>query len=117
MKLIPVDNAVGMVLGHDITEIVPGRFKGPAFKRGHVIRPEDVNRLRDLGKENIAALDLGPGWLHEDDAAQRLATAAAGEGIALSAPSEGKVNLMASCDGLLKIMSTGSAASTPLPTS
>ena len=81
MKLIPVDNAVGMVLGHDITEIVPGRFKGPAFKRGHVIRPEDVNRLRDLGKENIAALDLGPGWLHEDDAAQRLATAAAGEGI------------------------------------
>jgi hypothetical protein len=103
MKLIPVHNAVGMVLGHDITEIVPGRFKGPAFKRGHVIRPEDVNRLRDLGKENIAALDLGPGWLHEDDAAQRLATAAAGEGIVLSAPSEGKVNLMASCDGLLKI--------------
>jgi hypothetical protein len=92
-----------MVLGHDITEIVPGRFKGPAFKRGHVIRPEDVNRLRDLGKENIAALDLSAGWLHEDDAAHRLATAASGEGIALSAPSEGKVNLIASCDGLLKI--------------
>jgi hypothetical protein len=92
-----------MVLGHDITEIVPGRFKGPAFKRGHVIRPEDVNRLRDLGKENIAALDLAAGWLHEDDAAHRLATAASGEGIALSAPSEGKVNLIASCDGLLKI--------------
>lgn len=103
MKLIPLDNAVGMVLGHDITEIVPGRFKGPAFKRGHVIRHEDVNRLRDLGKENIAALDLAPGWLHEDDAANRLATAASGEGIALSAPSEGKVNLIASCDGLLKI--------------
>jgi hypothetical protein len=103
MKLIPVDNAVGMVLGHDITEIVPGRFKGPAFRRGHVIRPEDVDRLRDLGKENIAALDLGPGWVHEDDAAHRLATAAAGEGIALSAPSEGKVNLTASQDGLLKI--------------
>ena len=103
MKLIPVDNAVGMVLGHDITEIVPGRFKGPAFKRGHVIRQEDVNRLRDLGKENIAALELGPGWLHEDDAAHRLATAASGEGIALSAPSEGKVDLIAACDGLLKI--------------
>jgi hypothetical protein len=92
-----------MVLGHDITEIVPGRFKGPAFKRGHVIRPEDVNRLRDLGKENIAALDLGPDWMHEDDAAHRLATAAAGEGIALSAPCEGKVNLIASRNGLLKI--------------
>ena len=103
MKLIPVDNAVGMVLGHDITEIVPGRFKGPAFKRGHVIRPEDVDRLRDLGKENIAALDLGPDWVHEDDAAHRLAAAAAGAGITLSAPCEGKVNLTASLNGLLKI--------------
>ena len=103
MKLIPVDNAVGMVLSHDVTEIVPGRFKGPAFKRGHVIRPEDVDRLRDLGKENIAALDLGPDWVHEDDAAQRLATVAAGAGISLSAPCEGKVSLTASQDGLLKI--------------
>ncbi len=103
MKLIPVDDAVGMVLGHDITEIVPGRFKGPAFKRGHLIRPEDVNRLRDLGKEQIAVLDLAPGVMHEDDAAHRLAKAASGEGIELSAPSEGKVDLMASCDGLLKI--------------
>ncbi|MGD9098416.1 MAG: molybdopterin-binding protein [Desulfobacterales bacterium] len=103
MKRIPVDHAVGMVLVHDVTEIVPGRFKGPAFKRGHVIRPQDVDRLRDLGKENIAALDLAAGWLHEDEAAQRLAAAAAGAGIALSAPSEGKVNLIASRDGLLKI--------------
>jgi len=58
-----------MVLGHDVTEIVPGRFKGPAFKRGHVIRSQDVDRLRDLGKEHVAVLDLGPGWVHEDDAA------------------------------------------------
>jgi hypothetical protein len=92
-----------MVLSHDITQIVPGRFKGPAFKRGHVIRPEDVDRLRDLGKENIAALDLGPGWVHEDDAAHRLATAAGGGGIALSPPCEGKVSLTASQEGLLKI--------------
>ncbi len=103
MRLIPAENAVGMALGHDITKIVPGRFKGPAFKRDHVIRHEDVNRLWDLGKENIAALDLSAGLMHEDDAAHRLATATSGEGIALSAPSEGKVNLIASCDGLLKI--------------
>jgi hypothetical protein len=45
-----------MVLSHDITEIVPGRFKGPAFKRGQVIRHEDVSWLRDLGKKNIASL-------------------------------------------------------------
>jgi molybdopterin biosynthesis enzyme len=48
-------------------------------------------------------LDLGPGWVHEDDAARRLAEAAAGEDITLSTPSEGKVNLIASRDGLLKI--------------
>jgi hypothetical protein len=92
-----------MVLGHDITEIVPGRFKGPAFKRGHVIGQEDVNRLRDMGKENIAVLDLGPDQVHEDNAAQRLAAAAAGAGITLSAPSEGRVSLIASDGGLLKI--------------
>jgi hypothetical protein len=103
VKLIPVAKAVGMVLSHDVTEIVPGRFKGPAFKRGHVIQPEDVDRLRDLGKENIAALDLGPGWVHEDDAAHRLASAAAGAGITLSSPCEGKVSLTASRNGLLKI--------------
>ena len=103
MKLIPLDDAVGMVVGHDITKILPGRFKGPAFKRGQIIREEDVSRLRDLGKENIAVLDLGPGWVHEDDAACRLAKAASGDGIVLSAPSEGKVNLIASVDGLLKI--------------
>ncbi len=103
MKRIPVEEAIGMVLSHDVTAIVPGRFKGPAFKRGHVIQAEDVDRLRDLGKAHIAALDLGPGWVHEDDAARRLARAAAGGGIRLSTPSEGRVNLVASRDGLLKI--------------
>lgn len=103
MKLVPVQEAVGMVLGHDITAIVPGRFKGPAFKRGQIIQDEDVDKLRDLGKENIAVLELGPGWIHEDDAAQRLALAAAGNGIVFSKPSEGKVNLIAAHDGLLKI--------------
>jgi len=103
VKLIPVTDAVGMVLSHDITEIVPGRFKGPAFKRGHIIREKDVDKLRDLGKEHIAVLELSPDRVHEDDAAERLAQAAAGNGIVLSKPSEGKVNLIAARDGLLKI--------------
>jgi molybdopterin biosynthesis enzyme len=103
MKLIQVRKSVGMVLGHDITEIVPGRFKGPAFKRGHIIREQDVDKLRDLGKEHIAVLELGPNRVHEDDAAERLAKTAAGNGIVLSKPSEGKVNLIAAMNGLLKI--------------
>ena len=51
MELISVIKAVGMVLVHDIAETLPGRFKGPVLKRGHVIRLEDLNRLRELGKE------------------------------------------------------------------
>lgn len=92
-----------MVLAHDITEIVVGRFKGPAFRRGQVVRIEDVERLRDLGKETIAVLELDDGRVHEDEAALRIAAAAAGAGIELSSPAEGKVNLIAAHDGLLKI--------------
>lgn len=103
MKVVAVQDAVGMVLEHDVTEIVPDGFKGPAFRRGHVIQTADIDRLRDLGKEHIAVLELGPDMVHEDDAARRLATAAAGAGVALSEPREGKVNLIAERGGLLKV--------------
>lgn len=52
MRKIRVEEAVGKVLCHDITRIVPGEFKGPAFRKGHVIRPEDVNQLLELGKDH-----------------------------------------------------------------
>jgi hypothetical protein len=58
VKLIPVSKAIGMVLGHDVTEIVPGGFKGPAFKRGHVIRIETFRRVFDSNR-NILRLWLG----------------------------------------------------------
>ncbi|RPH88711.1 MAG: molybdopterin-binding protein, partial [Desulfobacteraceae bacterium] len=45
MKIVPVTEAVGMVLCHDVTRIVQGREKGPAFKRGHVITGRDVEPL------------------------------------------------------------------------
>ncbi len=59
-KTVPVEQAVGMVLPHDITEIVKDVRKGRAFKKGHIIRPEDVETLRRLGKEHIYVLNLGP---------------------------------------------------------
>ncbi|RWX43840.1 hypothetical protein H206_02960 [Candidatus Electrothrix aarhusensis] len=64
-KRIPVDQAIGMVLPHDITEIVQGEFKGCAFKKGHILRLEDVEHLRRLGKEHIYALELSKGEIHE----------------------------------------------------
>jgi molybdenum cofactor synthesis domain-containing protein len=105
MKSVPVQEAIGMVLCHDVTQIIPGRFKGRAFKKGHIIRPKDVSKLRDIGKEHVYVWEIQEGFLHEDDAAIRIATAAAGVGIALSEPREGKVELSAASRGLLKINS------------
>lgn len=103
LKVIPVEEAIGLPLAHDITEIVPGKHKGPAFRRGHVIRPEDVSKLLDVGKAHIYVMELEKDELHEEDAARRLAQAAAGENLALTDPSEGRVNLVAKISGLLKI--------------
>ncbi len=103
MKIVPVQDAVGMVLCHDVTQIIPGLFKGPAFRKGHVLREEDVPHLLSLGKEHIYAWELQHGQLHEDEAALRLARAAAGPGLAFSGPKEGKVDLLADLNGLLKI--------------
>jgi hypothetical protein len=108
-KTIPVDQAVGMVLPHDITEIRAagadsGAFKGPAFKKGHIIRPEDVEHLRRLGKERIYLLTLDENEIHENEAARLMADAMAGEGVVTSGrPTEGKLNLLAAHDGLLKV--------------
>ncbi|AQS58102.1 molybdopterin-binding protein [Desulforamulus ferrireducens] len=103
MKMVPVQEAVGMVLCHDITQIIPGKFKGRAFKKGHVIRYEDIPKLLDIGKQNIYVWEVNKDLLHEDEAAMRIATAAAGNGIALTEPKEGKVNLVAQHRGLLKV--------------
>jgi molybdenum cofactor synthesis domain-containing protein len=103
LKVIPVEEAVGLPLAHDITEIVPGKHKGPAFRRGHVVRQEDIPKLLDVGKRNLYVMELEKDELHEEDAARRLAQAAAGPNLKLTDPSEGRVNLVAEIPGLLKV--------------
>lgn len=103
MKEIPVRDAVGQVLFHDITRIAPGEFSGRAFKKGHVIAAEDIDKLLNLGKDNIYVLDLKEGFVHENEAAIRIARAAIGEGIQMMPPVEGKVRLMATRPGLLRV--------------
>ncbi|MGA2400442.1 MAG: molybdopterin-binding protein [Syntrophobacteraceae bacterium] len=103
MKQVAVEDAVGMVLCHDITRIVPGEFKGRAFRKGQRIEAEDIPLLKDLGKNHLYVFELTEGWIHEDDAARRIARAAAGPGITLTEPTEGRVNLVASEPGLLKV--------------
>ena len=109
MKSVPVAEAVGMVLGHDVTRIIPGQCKGPAFKRGHIIQKNEIDAFLDIGKEHVYVIDLSPGFVHEDEAAKRIASAAAGRGIRLTQPSEGRVNLVSEYKGLLKI-NTGALA-------
>ena len=103
MRKVPVAEAVGMSLGHDITRIIPGREKGRAFQKGHVITPADVSKLKDLGKEQVYVWEPVSGMIHEDEAALRLAGQSAGPNLYYDQPNQGRVNIRAACDGLLKI--------------
>ena len=68
MKLIRTEDAAGQVLCHDITQILPGEFKGPRFRKGHIVQPEDIPVLLSIGKENLYVWEKTPGILHEDEA-------------------------------------------------
>ncbi|WIV12549.1 molybdopterin-binding protein [Proteiniborus sp. MB09-C3] len=103
MKKVNVEVAAGLVLAHDLTKIVPGQFKGAAFKKGHIIKPEDIEILKDMGKNHINVMELTENDIHEDDAAIRIGTAISGVGVYTTQPSEGKVTIKAKERGLLKI--------------
>lgn len=103
MKKIRIEDAIGMVLGHDVTQIIPGEYKGPRFKRGHRIRKEDIPEFLKIGKEHIYVMDLKAGIIHEDEAALRLGRVFAGKNIDMSGPSEGKVTFHSKINGVLKV--------------
>ena len=103
MKSIPVEESVGSILCHDITQIIPGESKGPVFRKGHTVRAEDIPVLLRVGKEHLFVYEPAPGILHEDEAALRIAMAVAGKNISLSTPSEGRINFQAEISGLLHI--------------
>ena len=102
MKKVKVEDAVGLALCHDVTAMRDG-FKGAAFRRGHVISEEDVSRLIDLGKRHVFIWEPGAGEIHEEDAARRMAAMAPVDGAHYTAPSEGKVLLMADGPGLFRV--------------
>ena len=103
MRKISIEDAVGVALCHDITRIIPGKEKGVAFKRGHIITEQDIPALLDIGKKHFFIWSDDEGLVHEDDAALRISNAAKRSGIKLSKPSEGKINFTAQTDGLLII--------------
>lgn len=104
MKRIKVQDAVGTILSHDVTQIIPGEFKGRAFKKGHIIKEEDIEKLLSIGKEHVYVWEPQEGQLHENDAAIRIKDLIIGEGIAISKEiKEGKIEFFADMDGVLKI--------------
>ena len=106
MKTIRTEDAVGQVLCQDMTQIIPGQTKGPRFKKGHVVREEDIPVLLSMGKVNLYVWELEPGMVHENDAARRLAALCLGPGtVASGEPSEGKIGIKAATDGVLLVNS------------
>ena len=103
MKLIRTEDAVGHVLCHDMTRIVKGESKGPAFRKGHVVTAQDIPMLLSMGKENLYVWEMEPGMLHENEAAELLYALCAGPNMDRSEVKEGKIEVIAGCDGLLLV--------------
>ena len=104
MKQIRIEDSVGCILSHDVTKIVPGEFKGRLFKKGHVIREEDIPKLLDIGKEHIYVWEPKKGQLNENDAAIRVKDLVLGQGCYISEEiKEGKIDFFANTQGIVKI--------------
>ena len=103
MKLIDTRDAVGHVLCHDLTQIIPGQYKGARFRKGHVVRPEDIPVLLSMGKEHLYVWEKTPGLLHEDEAADRLRALCQNQYMHPTPVKEGKIELIADRDGLFQV--------------
>ena len=94
MRLMRTEEAVGQVLCHDITRIIRGVTKDAVFRKGHVIREEDVPVLLSVGKDHIYVWENDETMLHEDEAAEVLRQICQGEHMRATPPKEGKIELM-----------------------
>ncbi len=99
MKEIRTQDAVGQVLCHDITRIVKGVTKDAAFRKGHIITEEDIPVLLNLGKDHVYVWENDETMLHENDAAEILREICQGKNMHPTAVKEGKIELIADCDG------------------
>lgn len=103
MKLIKTEDAVGQVLCHDITQIIKGVTKDAVFRKGHIITEEDIPVLLSVGKDHIYIWEKDDTILHENEAAQILYEMCKNDHMHPSDVKEGKIELIADCNGLLKV--------------
>ena len=103
MKLMKTQDAVGQVLCHDITQIIKGVTKDAVFRKGHVVTEEDIPVLLSMGKDHLYIWEKDENMLHENDAALILYDICKNQYMRPSEIKEGKIELIAECDGLLKV--------------
>ncbi len=103
MKEIATVDAVGQVLCHDLTQILPGEFKGARFSKGHIVTEEDIPVLLSMGKEHLFVWEMQPGMLHENEAAERLLALTMNANMTRSGVKEGKIELFAAADGVFLV--------------
>ncbi|MBR1844918.1 MAG: molybdopterin-binding protein [Lachnospiraceae bacterium] len=103
MKIIKVEDAVGTVLCHDITQIIPGEFKGAKFKKGHVIKEEDIPILLSIGKKHLYVYEVDENMIHENDAAIMLRDMCINEYMSETEIKEGKIELKSTIKGFFKV--------------
>ena len=103
MKLIRTEDAVGQVLCHDMTQIIPGQYKDARFRKGHIVTAEDIPVLLSMGKENLYVWEMREGILHENDAAERMCALCLNDGMERSEVKEGKIELRAGRAGLFRV--------------
>lgn len=101
MKKIKVEEAIGMAICHDITEMRDG-FKGARFKRGHVIQEEDIPKFLDLGKRTVFVWEENAGEIHEEDCALRMMEMTKLPNVSFQGPSEGKMLMIAEERGMFR---------------
>jgi molybdenum cofactor synthesis domain-containing protein len=102
VRMVPVEQAVGRVLCHDMTRIVEGREKTVQFRKGHIIREDDIPMLLSMGKEQIYIWERPEGTLHEDEAAEILSAICRGDNIVRQGPKEGKIEFFAHISGVFE---------------
>jgi len=103
MKKVNVEDAIGMVLCHDMTQIIPGVYKDARFTKGHIIKEEDIPVLLSMGKKHIFVYEVDENMMHENDAAACLKDMCISDNISYGDIKEGKIMLKSKIKGYLSI--------------
>lgn len=103
MKEMRTVDAIGQVLCQDITQIVRGVTKNARFRKGHVIQEEDIPVLLSLGKDHIYIWEENAQEMHENEAADVLRELCQNDHMTATEPKEGKIELVATCDGVFQV--------------